>query len=219
MFYFSWHGCCFWQYHICHRGEHHVQRPPANPSPPCPEKFPEPPPAIRDMAGLGNAVTHRGSAPPGSRGRYRRCPENHLRDAPARPAGRQRTGLMTRRVLLALRAVSPVERLFSAGSALAWRLDADLEVLADPAHPNWTEIEVRLSELARSDLGCRLSPVPGLDIRQLIDYARCHEGIVSVVVGRPARGPESPARTTGRASNARWSRHPTSPACLTKPDC
>jgi hypothetical protein len=93
---------------------------------------------------------------------------------------------MTRRVLLALRAVSPVERLFSAGSALARRLDADLEVLADPAHPNWTEIEARLSELARSDLGCRLSPVPGLDIRQLVDYARCHEGIVSVVVGRPA---------------------------------
>jgi hypothetical protein len=93
---------------------------------------------------------------------------------------------MTRRVLLALRAVSPVERLFTAGAALAQRLDADLEVLADPEHPNWPDIEARLSELARGDLGCRLSPVPGLDIRRLVDYARVREGIVSVVVGRPA---------------------------------
>ena len=93
---------------------------------------------------------------------------------------------MTRRVLLALRAVSPVERLFTAGAALAQRLDADLEVLADPEHPNWPDIEARLSVLARSDLGCRLSPVPGLDIRRLVDYARGREGIVSVVVGRPS---------------------------------
>lgn len=93
---------------------------------------------------------------------------------------------MSRRVLLALRAVSPVDRLFSAGAALARRLDADLEVLADPAHPNWPDIESHLAELARSDLGCRLSPMPGLDIRRLVDYARDREGVVSVVVGRPA---------------------------------
>lgn len=94
---------------------------------------------------------------------------------------------MSRRVcLLALRAVSPVDRLFSAGAALARRLDADLEVVADPAHPNWCEIEARLGELARGDLGCRLAPLPGLDLRHLVDYARDREGVVSVVVGRPA---------------------------------
>jgi len=93
---------------------------------------------------------------------------------------------MSRRVLLALRAVSPVDRLFTAGAALARRLDADLEVLADPAHPNWPDIEAHTTALARGDLGCRLSPVPGLDIRRLVAYARDREGIVSVVVGRPA---------------------------------
>lgn len=91
-----------------------------------------------------------------------------------------------RRVLLALRPVSPVERLFDAGAALARRMDADLEVLADPGHPRWEDIVTRLSQLARADLDCRLTPVPGLDIRQVVDYARSHEGIVSVVVGRPA---------------------------------
>lgn len=106
---------------------------------------------------------------------------------------------MSRRVLLALRAVSPVDRLFSAGAALARRLDADLEVLADPAHPNWPDIEARLAELARSDLGCHLSPLPGLDIHRLVDYARNREGVVSVVVGRPAAW-------TSKAGAADWSR-------------
>lgn len=92
---------------------------------------------------------------------------------------------MTRRVLLALRAVSPVERLFAAGAALARRTDADLEVLADPDHPHWADIVAQMTTLSRSGLGCRLSPLPGLDIRQVVDYARAHEGIVSVVVGRP----------------------------------
>jgi K+-sensing histidine kinase KdpD len=90
-----------------------------------------------------------------------------------------------RRVLLALRPVSPVERLFEAGAALARRMDADLEVVADPEHPRWADIVTRLSQLARGDLDCRLTPIPGLDIRQVVDYARSHEGIVSVVVGRP----------------------------------
>jgi hypothetical protein len=58
-------------------------------------------------------------------------------------------------------------------------------VLADPAHPQWGEIVARVDALARAALGCRLTPAPGLDIRQLVDYARAHEGIVSVVVGRP----------------------------------
>lgn len=93
---------------------------------------------------------------------------------------------MSRRVLLALRPVSPVERLFNAGAALARRLDAGLEVLADPAHPGWPDIVARLGMLARHDLDCRLTPMEGLDIRRLVEYARRHEGIVSVVVGRPA---------------------------------
>ena len=92
---------------------------------------------------------------------------------------------MSRRVLLALRPVSPVERLFAAGAALARRMDADLEVLADPGHPRWTDIVTHLGQLSREALGCRLTPMPGLDIRQVVDYAREHEGIVSVVVGRP----------------------------------
>ncbi len=93
---------------------------------------------------------------------------------------------MQRRVLVALRPVSPVERLFSVGAALSRRMDADLEVLADPAHPRWTDVEARLAALESSDLGCRLTPMPGLDARQLVEYARSHEGVVSVVVGRPA---------------------------------
>ena len=92
---------------------------------------------------------------------------------------------MTRRVLLALRAVSPVERLFAAGAALARRLDADLEVLADPDHAQWADIVARLAALSRGDLVCRLTPMPGLEIRKLVAYARSHEDIVSVVVGRP----------------------------------
>ncbi len=93
---------------------------------------------------------------------------------------------MSRRVLLALRPVSPVARLFTAGAALARRLDAGLEVLADPSHPGWQDIVTRMGMLARSDLDCHLTPMEGLDIRRLVDYARAHEGIVSVVVGRPA---------------------------------
>lgn len=93
---------------------------------------------------------------------------------------------MSRRVLVALRPVSPVERLFGAGAALARRMDADLEVLADPDHPHWPDIVTRLTELSRGGLGCRLTPMPGLESGQVVDYARSHEGIVSVVVGRPA---------------------------------
>lgn len=93
---------------------------------------------------------------------------------------------MHRRVLVALRPVSPIERLFSVGASLSRRMDAELEVLADPAHPNWEDIEARLAELGRDDIGYRLTRMPGLDVRQVVEYARSHEGIVSVVVGRPA---------------------------------
>lgn len=93
---------------------------------------------------------------------------------------------MQRRVLLALRLVSPVDRLFSVGAALSRRLDAELEVLADPERPDWAQIVTRLSALNRADLNCRLTAMPGLDARQVVEYARDHENIVSVVVGRPA---------------------------------
>lgn len=93
---------------------------------------------------------------------------------------------MHRRVLVALRPVSPIERLFAVGASLSRRMDAVLEVLADPAHPHWADIETRLAELGRDDVGYRLTRMPGLDVRQVVDYARSHEGIVSVVVGRPA---------------------------------
>lgn len=93
---------------------------------------------------------------------------------------------MKRRVLLALRSVSPVDRLFSVGAALSRRMDAELEVLADPKRPDWADIVMRLSALGRTDLDCRLTPMPGLDARQVVEYARDHEYVVSVVVGRPA---------------------------------
>ncbi len=93
---------------------------------------------------------------------------------------------MQRRVLVALRPVSPVERLFAVGASLSRRMDADLEVLADPAHPEWADIESRIAVLGRSDLGCRLTSMPGLDARRVVEYARSHEGVISVVVGRPA---------------------------------
>lgn len=93
---------------------------------------------------------------------------------------------MQRRVLVALRPVSPVERLFAVGVALSRRMDADLEVLADPAHPNWGDIEIRFAALGLGDPGGRLTRMPGLDVHRVVEYARSHEGIVSVVVGRPA---------------------------------
>lgn len=92
---------------------------------------------------------------------------------------------MLRRVLVALRPVSPVERLFAVGIALSRRMDAELEVLADPVHLNWGDIEARFAALGLGDLGGRLTRMPGLDARRVVEYARSHEGIVSVVVGRP----------------------------------
>lgn len=104
---------------------------------------------------------------------------------------------MKRRVLLALRLVSPVDRLFSVGAALSRRMDAELEVLADPEHPDWAGIGMRLSALSRSDLVCHLTPMPGIDARQVVEYARDHEYVVSVVVGRPAAW-------NNEASNNQW---------------
>ena len=93
---------------------------------------------------------------------------------------------MKRRVVVALRLVSPVERLLSVGASLCHRMEAELEVLADPARPDWDALEARLATLQRDGLSCRLTPAPGLDARRVVEHARRHECVASVVVGRPA---------------------------------
>ncbi|MBI5330430.1 MAG: hypothetical protein HZB71_07445 [Betaproteobacteria bacterium] len=93
---------------------------------------------------------------------------------------------MKRRIVVALRPVSPVERLLSVGASLCRRMEAELEVLADPARPDWAELEVRLAALEQDGVVCRLTPAPGLDARRVVEHARRHECVTSVVVGRPA---------------------------------
>ncbi len=93
---------------------------------------------------------------------------------------------MKRRVVVALRPVSPVERLLSVGASLCRRMDAELEVLADPTRPDWSDIEARLAALVRDGLAARLTSAPALDARRVVDHARRHECVATVVVGRPA---------------------------------
>ena len=93
---------------------------------------------------------------------------------------------MKRRVVVALRPVSPVERLLSVGASLCRRMDAELEVLADPTRPDWADIESRLSALAVEGVAGRLTPTPSLNARHVVEHARRHECVATVVVGRPA---------------------------------
>jgi hypothetical protein len=93
---------------------------------------------------------------------------------------------MKRRVVVALRPVSPVERLLSVGASLCRRMEAELEVLADPTRPDWADIESRLAALESDGVACRLTPAPGLSARHVVEHARRHECVASVVVGRPA---------------------------------
>jgi hypothetical protein len=93
---------------------------------------------------------------------------------------------MKRRVVVALRPVSPVERLLSVGASLSRRMDAELEVLADPTRPDWNDIEARLAGLEQDGVSCRLTPAPGLNARHVVEHARRHECVATVVVGRPA---------------------------------
>ncbi len=93
---------------------------------------------------------------------------------------------MKRRVVVALRPVSPVERLLAVGASLCRRMDAELEVLADPNRPDWADIEARLAALEAEGLAGRLTPAPRLDVRHVVEHARRHECVASVVVGRPA---------------------------------
>lgn len=90
-----------------------------------------------------------------------------------------------RRVLLALRLASPVERLFSVAASLCRRMEAELEVLADPARPDWAGIEARLAELRQAGIDGRLTPLAGLKAKDVVGHAHRHECIISVVVGRP----------------------------------
>lgn len=90
-----------------------------------------------------------------------------------------------RRVLLALRPASPVDRLLAVASGLCRRLEAELEVLADPARPDWADIQMRLAHVNQAGLACVLTPVANLTALDVVDHARRHECIVSVVVGRP----------------------------------
>lgn len=105
---------------------------------------------------------------------------------------------MKRRVVVALRPVSPVERLLSVGASLCRRMDAELEVLADPSRPDWQDIESRLFALEAEGVSARLTPAHGLDARQVVEHARQHECVTTVVVGRPA--------AWATESNDPWSR-------------
>jgi len=93
---------------------------------------------------------------------------------------------MKRRIVVALRPVSPVARLLSVGASLCRRMEAELEVLADPARPDWKELENRLATLENDGVTCRLTPAPGLDARHVVEHAHRHECVATVVVGRPA---------------------------------
>jgi hypothetical protein len=102
------------------------------------------------------------------------------------PSTMKPTPQMKRRVLVALRPASPVERLLKVGAALCHRMQAELEVLADPSRTDWSDIESRLVALEHDGLACRLTPAPGLDAKKVVEHARRHECVASVIVGRPA---------------------------------
>lgn len=103
-----------------------------------------------------------------------------------------------RRVLLALRQSSPVDRLFTVAAGLCRRMEAELEVLADPARPDWADIEARLDRLKTEGIASRLTRLADPKARDVVDHAHRHECIVSVVVGRPkawaGEGPDPWAR-------------------------
>lgn len=95
-------------------------------------------------------------------------------------------GVTKRRVLLALRLGSPVERLLAVATRLARRMGAELEILADPARPDWAAVNANVAELSNGGTQVRLTSVPGLAASDVVAHAHRHECVVSVVVGRPA---------------------------------
>lgn len=98
----------------------------------------------------------------------------------------QQAAVSTRRVLLALRPTSPVDRLFKIATGLCRRMGADLEVLADPARPDWAALVTRIAAMERDGVTVYLTAMPGLAAGQVVEYARRHECIATVIVGRPA---------------------------------
>lgn len=90
-----------------------------------------------------------------------------------------------RRILLAMRTVSPVERLFAVAEGLCRRMGDELEVLADPAHPRLDFIRARLVDLGRAGIPSSLALTADLDAARVVDHANHHECVVAVVVGRP----------------------------------
>ncbi len=90
-----------------------------------------------------------------------------------------------RRVLLALRQASQVDRLLSVATGLCRRMEAELEVLADPARSDWAELESRIDSLRQTGSPARLTPLPGIDAKAVVEHARGHECVISVVGGRP----------------------------------
>lgn len=79
-----------------------------------------------------------------------------------------------------------MDRLFTVATGLCQRMGADLEVLSDPARPDWTELLTRIARLERNGVTVHLTPTPGLDARQVVEHAHRHECVATVVVGRPA---------------------------------
>ena len=92
---------------------------------------------------------------------------------------------MKRRIVVALRPVSPVERLLKVGAGLCRRMDAELEVLADPRRADWAVLQTRLQALEAEGITCRLTPAPDLVARDVVAHAHRHECVATVVVGRP----------------------------------
>ena len=81
-----------------------------------------------------------------------------------------------RRILLALRPVSPVERLFSVAESLCRRMGDELEVLADPAHPRLDFIRAHLDGLEKAGVACRLTPTAGLNAAKVVGRPRAWAG-------------------------------------------
>lgn len=65
-------------------------------------------------------------------------------------------------------------------------MGADLEVLTDPARPDWPALTARIADLERDGMTVHLTPTPGLDARRVVEHAHLHECVTTVVVGRPA---------------------------------
>lgn len=105
------------------------------------------------------------------------------------------TGLTSpRKVLLTLREGHLEPRLFTSAVALCKRLDAGMEILlAAPEQRTPPELEEFLDTLRETGLPYTLQRKPGLQPRDIIDYANSHESITAVLIDSP-EGWETPAK-------------------------